>query len=83
MHQIYDVRHPPLRVEPERPLDGGTEWIVGRSTESVGQMSADCRLADSHRKYLQLEYFVLCRHTARVSPRVRETQNGIRYFHNT
>ena len=51
---------PPLRVERECPLDEGTEWIVGRSTESVGLMySADCglrdsgtyRLADSHRKY--------------------------------
>ena len=26
---------PPLRVEPEHPLDEGTEWVVGRSTESV------------------------------------------------
>ena len=25
----------PLRVEPERPLDKGTEWVVGRSTEMV------------------------------------------------
>ena len=25
----------PLRVEPERPLDEGTEWVVGRSTETV------------------------------------------------
>ena len=33
----------PLRVEPECPLsDEGTEWIVGRSTESMGLMySAD------------------------------------------
>ena len=31
-----------LRVEPECPLDEGTEWIVGRSAESVGLMySAD------------------------------------------
>jgi len=25
----------PLRVEPERSLDEGTEWVVGRSTETV------------------------------------------------
>ena len=25
----------PLRVEPERPLEEGTEWVVGRSTETV------------------------------------------------
>ena len=25
----------PLRVEPERPLDEGTEWVVGRSTETI------------------------------------------------
>ena len=25
----------PLRVEPERPLDKGTGWVVGRSTETV------------------------------------------------
>ena len=25
----------PLRIEPERPLDEGTEWVVGRSTETV------------------------------------------------
>ena len=25
----------PLRVEPERPLDEGTEWVVGHSTEMV------------------------------------------------
>ena len=25
----------PLRVEPERPLDEGTEWVVGHSTETV------------------------------------------------
>ena len=25
----------PLRVEPERPLDKGTEWVVGHSTETV------------------------------------------------
>ena len=68
---------PPLRVETECLLDEGTEWIVGRSTESVGLMySADCglrdRLADSHQKYSQLEYFFLCRCTACVSPRVCE-----------
>ena len=28
MHKICVA--PPLRVEPERPLDEGTEWIVGR-----------------------------------------------------
>ena len=25
----------PLRVEPERPLDEGTEWVVGSLTETV------------------------------------------------
>ena len=25
----------PLRVESERPLDKGTEWVVGRLTEAV------------------------------------------------
>ena len=25
----------PLRVEPERPLDEGTVWVVGCSTETV------------------------------------------------
>ena len=25
----------PLRVEPECPLDEGTEWVVGRSSEMV------------------------------------------------
>ena len=25
----------PLRVESERPLNEGTEWVVGRSTEMV------------------------------------------------
>ena len=25
----------PLRVESERPLDEGTEWVVGCSTETV------------------------------------------------
>ena len=25
----------PLRVEPERPLDEGTEWVVGHPTEMV------------------------------------------------
>ena len=25
----------PLRVEPERPLDEGTEWVVDCSTETV------------------------------------------------
>ena len=25
----------PLRIEPERPLDEGTEWVVGHSTETV------------------------------------------------
>ena len=25
----------PLRVEPQHPLDKGTEWVVGRSTETV------------------------------------------------
>ena len=25
----------PLRVEPEGPLDEGTEWVVGCSTETV------------------------------------------------
>ena len=24
-----------LRIEPECPLDEGTEWVVGRSTETV------------------------------------------------
>ena len=24
-----------LRIEPERPLDEGTEWVVGHSTETV------------------------------------------------
>ena len=24
-----------LRIEPERPLDKRTEWVVGRSTETV------------------------------------------------
>ena len=36
MYKIYDVHAaPPLRVEAERPLDDGTEWVVGCSTESV------------------------------------------------
>ena len=43
--------------------------------------SADCglvdsrthRLADSHQKYLLPEYFVLCRHTTCMSPRISET----------
>ena len=26
----------PLGVEPERPLDEGTGWVVGRSTETSG-----------------------------------------------
>ena len=25
----------PLRVEPEHPLDKGTEWVVGHSTETI------------------------------------------------
>ena len=25
----------PLRIEPERPLDEGTEWVVGCLTETV------------------------------------------------
>ena len=35
-------------------------------------------LVDSHRKYLQLEYFVLCRHTAWVSLRVHESAEYMR-----
>ena len=41
---------PPLRVEPERPLDEGTEWIAGRWTESW--YSADCGIADSQQNIL-------------------------------
>ena len=41
MHKIYDVHAaPPLRVEPERPLDEGTEWIVGHLTESMDSWAA-------------------------------------------
>ena len=32
----------PLRVEPERPLNKGTEWVVGRSTESVTGLLGCC-----------------------------------------
>ena len=40
MYKIYDASAaPPLRVEAERPLDG-TEWVVGRSTESVDSWAA-------------------------------------------
>ena len=87
MHKIYDVRHhhseENLNVRLTKELSGLLVESVGL------MYSADCglvdsrtcgptdsrlhRLADSHRKYLQLKYFVLCRHTARVSPRVRET----------
>ena len=72
---------PLLRV---KLLDKGTEWIVGRSTESVGLMySADCGLTDSwtHRltelqtctRNIYSWNTVLCWHTACVSSQVRET----------
>ena len=35
-------------------------------------------LVDLYWRYLQLEYFVLCRHTAHVSPRVHESAEYIR-----
>ena len=88
MHKIYDVRHyAPLRVEPECPLDERTEWIVGRSTESVLMYSADSwthGLMDSRTRGLTDSWtrtgnnyiagiLVLCRRTACVSPRVCET----------
>ena len=40
--KMHDVRHHHSRVEPERPLDKGTEWVVGRSTESVTGLLGCC-----------------------------------------
>ena len=52
---------PPLRVEPERPLDEGTEWIAGRWTESVGLMySADWGIVDSLTRGLSPTAEILC-----------------------
>ena len=52
MHKIDDVRH--HHSEPEHLLGEGTEWVVGRSIESVGLMySADCGLVDSRTRGLR------------------------------
>ena len=82
---------PPLRVEPECPLDEETEWIVGRSTESVGLMyfaDADSwthRLADLQTRKLVPKIFtaeILCSLPTctlqRMSPRIRESAEYIR-----
>ena len=78
---------PPLRVQPERPLDEGTEWIAGRWTELVGLMySADGGIADSRNRGLtESRTFTGSWNTLffadtlqRVSPRIRQSAEYIR-----
>ena len=73
---------PPLRVEPERPLDEGTEWIVGRiGAPKVFGGLQNRGLTDSQTRTGNI-YSWISRFFAdtlqRVSPRIRESAEYIR-----